>query len=294
MMILTKRGSWWALLVTYSLSACVHSGPATEAPLLTEKKADRGAPASIQIPKADVSQPPREQRAPGSGVRAPNELTCRPFNASVVEKDKPFYVADVGVFVTRVVNGCETDLGEFGYNERTSWMVMGIPCTGAGTRLSWKGNRWSPHVISFPVLNDCPMSPANQGQMRQDLNKALAVEHDLSVMAFHPFALQYWELSDYNDADTGLEIEVRQASATGAAWRKFQEGANYRVRLYGRENAWVQVNHFYEIEAEIIYVAQNRFRLQVLSANVLSDSDVKKVSGRCADLRPRRNCNVVF
>src|SRR5690606_40330801 len=121
------------------------------------------------------------------------------------------------------------------------WIAMGFPCSKGSGKISIKGNYYAPKMISFMVTTDCPMA-ASTGDFPKIVQKILGIPAGAPMLAFNPFAVQYWEIPSSGDADTGFAVELRTSLGVGQIWRQLRGDESLAVRLYGRENAWVQGN----------------------------------------------------
>ena len=97
-----------------------------------------------------------------------------------------------------------------------------------------------------------------------------------------------------SEADTGFTVDLRTNDAVEKVWPKLVKGEPLRVRLVGRENAWVAGDNLYIVEADIFVTVKNRFRMTIANVKVLDVEAKEEVKGRCEALRPRRNCLNVF
>ena len=122
----------------------------------------------------------------------------------------------------------------------------------------------------------------------------LGIPSDLRLVAYYPFALQFWELLDFQDADTGYSVDFRTKVSLTDGWKAFTEGEPIRLKLYGRENAWVRDNQFFAVDAVITKQNDMSFSLSVSSATALDEKQIKLVRSKCESLKPRRNCSRVF
>jgi hypothetical protein len=208
--------------------------------------------------------------------------------------EPPLYI-DGGIMLTRIVMSCVTREGERGYEENTPWIAMGFPCTGGGGRISIKGKTFAyPQMVAFVIGTNCPMMPADPATIRARVLEATGLSQKSTMMAHNPFAVQYWELPSLGEGDTGFSVELRSTSALGVTWRHLREkGDVLPVRLYGRENAWVQGDHIYQVDGEI-KVSDRTFELKVTNAKALTAEELNAVKSRCEGLRPRRNCLGAF
>ena len=136
----------------------------------------------------------------------------------------PHYVAENSVVITRVINSCISRDGYYGYEDKSSWMAMGFPCTGGEGKVSIKGKLANPKMVSFIVSNACPMVPSEKSVVRDIAKDRLGVPLDVRLVAYYPFALQYWELLDFQDADTGFSIDFRTKLSLTDGWKAFVEG----------------------------------------------------------------------
>lgn len=210
------------------------------------------------------------------------------------EQLPPLYVKESGIMVTRVMDSCVTLDGEHGFTREASWMAMGFPCTRGPGKVEWRGHYYKPKMLSFVVSNSCPMAPHDLAQVKPLGVSNLGLNPEARLLAYYPFSVQFWELVDYNEADTGHVIEVRSQGAVLKAWRDFRGGTPLRVNLYGRENTWVKGREMFKVDAELVKNGQNTFVLNILSAHPLKPSELTQAKAHCEALRPPRNCGQIF
>jgi len=190
---------------------------------------------------------------------------------------------------------CVTRDGHRGYLENSTWMAMGFPCTGAEGRVDWKGTNYlRPKMASFIVSTDCGMAPSEPKEVATGVAAAFGFPASVTLLAYNPFVVQYWEVPVLSEADTGFTVDLRTNEAVEKVWPKLVKGEPLHVRLVGRENAWVPVDNIYIIEAELLVTQKNRFKLRVTDVKVLDQESKEQLKSRCEALRPRRNCMNVF
>jgi hypothetical protein len=185
--------------------------------------------------------------------------------------------------------------GRKGYFDDSPWVAMGIPCTGGGGVVDYRGtNIYNPKIVSFVISTDCPMFPSDLQVVRKLGQDGFGLKSEAKLVAYVPFIVQYWELPGFRDSDVGFTVDLRTTQALTVAWKRFLDLEPLRVWLYGRENSWMVGGHFYAIEADLIYTQQHRFRLQVVKVKALNESEQQEVKARCEALRPSRKCHQVF
>ena len=245
-------------------------------------------PAEPPPPPAAVPPPPPSVLVDGPPVRADCVVLPK------ITNEPPIYLPGQSIVVTRIMKACTTTAGQTGWEKDTPWLAMGFPCTGGTGRIDIKGHYANPHMVSYIVGTDCQMSPIDRNAVKKVVEGALGLPATAKLMAFTPFVVQYWEIPGFSDADTGFSIDLRSAPAIEGEWRRFQKKEPLKVRLFGRENAWVQGGFFYMVEADLKISGTNHFQLAVTSVKKLSPEDLAAVKTRCEALKPTRNCAEVF
>ncbi len=257
-------------------------------PVLKEK-------AQADNKQAKGSNPTAKAPAPGEGriqLQVPDDR-CRPFKDA--KQVPPLWIKSKNFVVTRLFKECVTFDGRRGYEKDSPWVAMGIPCTGGMGRIDVKGkNYFAPKLVSFIMSTDCPMFPNNIDFVRVSGQQALGLTPEAKLKAFIPFVVQFWEIPGHSDSDVGFTIDLRSIQGKEVTWKKFRENQPIRVKLYGRENAWVVGGHFYYVEADIVMAGQRAFKLNVINVKSLSPEELADVKNRCESLRPRRKCYKVF
>lgn len=233
---------------------------------------------------APTAPPPKAQPMP--------EETCRVFEK--LPSEPPIYLAGKAVVLTRMMKPCVTRDGRRGYEKNTPYLAMGFPCTGGSGRIDLKGKYYNPQMVSFILGTDCGMMPAAKDAVEKLVQDDFGLTKETKLMAYTPFVVQYWEVPQVSESGTGFTIELRSAPAREGVWKRFQANALLRVRLYGRENAWVQGDNVYEVEADLKMTGRNAFSLAVVGVKPLSKEDVAVVRQRCDAIRPKQNCQEVF
>ena len=301
-----------------SLVAACAKTPASSDPV----RGSKGKSASKSIPSHVTSQP-NNQPAPGrTAISTPDDSAhsketspVSPTSASKASStakqaavvaedcdsnikfndDEPIFLPESKAFITRILSPCLTASGEAGHKKKAGWMAMGFPCTGGEGRIDWKGTNYNrPKMVSFLLETSCAMAPADTRKLREEAAKTAGIATEAPLIAFNPFAIQYWEVPGYDDADTSFTVDLRSGKGIDDAWARFIKSKPLKVFLVGRENAWVPGNYMYVVEGDLVWVSKNRFTFNVEKARLLADDEHKKVRGRCEALRPERDCRRVF
>lgn len=251
------------------------------------KPAQKTSPVSAGDAKTSQSQPLEIQPLP-----LPPD-PCQIFEK--IPSEPPAFIAEHGVMITRFMKPCVTRGGKRGYESDTPWIAMGFPCTAGGGKIDVTGYQSAPKLVSFPLSTDCPMSPSNAKGVEMAVKSVTDLPDEAKIMAYYPFVVQYWEIPDYEDADVGFSVDLVTSRAQAGLWQGLRlRDESIAVRLYGRENAWVQGDQLYEVEALLKKTGATSFELQVISAKGLTREEVATVKERCYGLSPRRNCAAAF
>ncbi len=268
-----------AVAVTFgALTGCTKDAEKTGEPVDGQAPAQAEAAAKVQAPAKPAAPMPED--------------SCRVLEK--VPNEPPVNLPGKNVVLTHLMKPCVTRDGHRGYAKDTPWLAMGFPCTGGSGRIDIKGNYYNPKMVSFILGIDCAMSPSAKDVVDKIVKEALALPAEAKLMSFTPFNVQYWEVPSISESDTGYAIELRSAPATESLWKHFKDKAPVRVRLYGRDSAWVQGDNFYFVEADLKQTGHAAFQLEVMQVKSLSKDEVGQVKGRCEALRPKRNCAEVF
>lgn len=255
------------------------------------------SPAAVNAGSPDESGKTAAATTPEPAAKAPPAAPPVSTNCAVLPKivgDPPVYLPGKGVVITRLMKACTTPSGQSGFEKDTPWLAMGFPCTGGAGRIDIKGHYGNPKMVSFIVGTDCMMNPAEKAAVKTAAEQGIGLPSTAKLMAFTPFVVQYWEVPGLTDADTGFSIDLRSAPALEGAWNRFQKKDPLHVRLFGRENAWVQGGFFYMVEADLKMSGRTQFQLDVTSVKKLTPADLAGVKARCEQLKPQRNCADVF
>lgn len=261
--------------------ACTKNAKKVEEPVAVAPK----APAAGSVPKSG---------APGAvAATPPPPDTCRVITKLTAEP--PVYLDGRGVVLTRIMKPCVTRDGQRGYEKGTPWLAMGFPCTGGSGRVEIKGNNYTaPKMVSFILGTDCGMLPPGREAAEPMVKAVLDMPEGSRLMALTPFVVQYWEIPGMTDADVGFSIDLRSAPALDGLWKNWRDNKPVHVRLYGRENAWVQGGHFYMVDADLKMSGRKSFQLAVTGVKSLNETELGEVKARCDQLRPQRDCSAVF
>ena len=262
-------------------------GPAPEEPVKKDAKNAKLAKGKKKKKKKDLPPPVKIQ---------PKPLPPDPCKVFVkLAGEPPLFVEDQRVMITRFMKPCVTREGERGYEADTPWIAMGFPCTAGGGSIKITGYATAPKLVSFPLSTDCPMAPKSAKDVDVAIKAATDLPPEAQIMAYYPFVVQYWEIPDFDDADVGFSVDLVTVRARESAWRQMRVNEQpIKVRLYGRENAWVQGDKLYEVEAQIKKSGNRSFLLEVVSAKGMTAEEVEAVKERCYGLTPRRNCAAAF
>ena len=206
----------------------------------------------------------------------------------------PLWLQKQGIVVTRFLKECTTSDGYKGYEPDSPWVAMGFPCTGGDGRIEVGGHYFAPKIISMILSTDCSMFPSSLAQVRKAGVDALSLKNNSKLMALNPFAVQYWEIPGYDDADVGFTIDLRSVAAKQQLWKQFLEKKPIQVKLFGRENAWIRGYHFFYVDAELINTGVQKFQMRIKKVTPLDSKGVEEIRNRCESLQPRRNCSQVF
>jgi hypothetical protein len=218
---------------------------------------------------------------------------CRVYPKMISEP--PIWLAGKGVVLTRMMKPCITPDGQRGFDKASPWLAMGFPCTGGSGRVDVKGHYHNPKMIGFILGTDCTMNPSTKEIVQTIVAPAFDLPPESKVLAYTPFVVQFWELPGMSDSDVGFTLELRSPAALDGAWRKMREKKEpILVRLYGRENAWVQGGSFFAVDGIIRLTDRVAFQFEVQKVQALSAEEIAQVQTRCEALRPKRNCQDVF
>ena len=211
-----------------------------------------------------------------------------------VDPEAPLYLPGKSVVLTRLLKTCTTRDGKKGIEKDTPWLAMGFPCTAGGGRIDVKGNQNAPKMVTFVIGTDCGMSPSGKDVVKKLFVDEAGMPAESKLMAYNPFAVQYWEVPGMPDADAGFAIELRSAPAIEGAWKRVRDKDKLRVTLYGRENAWVRGDHAYKVEADLHMASPGSFTLDVVSVHALKKEEMAEVKKRCEALRIGKGCTDLF
>lgn len=250
-------------------------------------------------PSAESASQKSQEDAPNAPPAAENVAAANAVDDCKVysgfKKGQPAFLKDVGAIVTRMNQPCTTKDGQEGFKKGAGWMAMGFPCTAGDGRIDWKGTNYArPKIVSFLLETSCPMAPRDKTQLQAAAQKNLGFGTDSPLLALTPFMVQYWEIQDFSEADVGLAVDLRSGRSLDQAWKNLRADQPLKVLLVGRENAWVDSDFLYAVDAEIRITAKNRFQLRVANVRILSGNELQAVKGRCEALRPERDCQRVF
>lgn len=247
---------------------------------------------SVQTPSDTTPQPSiTESETPKA---KPADLgTC---DTSVeLPEEQSIFLPENKVFITKIMSPCLSMTGQRGHKKNAGWMAMGFPCSGGEGRIDWKGTNYTrPKMVSFLLETSCQMAPTDHSRLKAEATRVAKISDTAPLIAFNPFATQYWEISGYDDADTSYSIDLRSNQSLEDGWNRFLKGTPLKVLLIGRENAWVPGNKIYAVDGELHPSKKNRFTLKVISARRLSSEELQKFKVRCESLRPERSCSEVF
>lgn len=264
---------------------------------LQAKKVEKSTSA---LPEPDSTGSVRSQVDDNQGtndarVKVSGSPSVQCHAASGAHRDLPLWSAEHGIVVTRVLKECLTADGRRVFDAESPWMAMGIPCTGDGGKIDYKGDLYDPKLVSFILSTDCAMQPADLETVKSAGVAALGLDPKAKLLAYNPMAIQYWEVPGLNDADVGFTVDLRTNESLQRLWKGFadhQQGIP--VVLYGRENAWVMGEQFFAVHGELVKTSRLRFRLNVKAIKALSADEIAQVKANCETLKPARNCFRVF
>lgn len=266
-----------AVAVACLATACTDKEKKPKEPVVT---AEQQPATTVTSPAAPPPPPP------------PPPDPCKVFEK--FEGEPPLVLKGKGVVLTRMMKPCVTRDGRRGFDKNSSFLAMGVPCTGGSGRIDIKGHYHNPKLVSFIIGTDCLMNPSNTSEVHAMLAEAFGLTPDNKLLAYTPFVVQYWEVPGTSDADVGFSVDLRSGTATQGLWKQFRANAPVRAELYGRENAWVKGESFYHVTVDLVMTDRKSFRLDVVSVESLGPEKFNEVKARCEDLKPKRNCLEVF
>ena len=261
------------------------------------------APSGTDLPAtsgdSEAAKPPAPTSIPAVAATPKPMATqalsgaCLPWPRQV-PPGMPVYLKEKNFVVTRLLTACTLPDGTPGYDRNTQWMAMGIPCTGGRGKIDWTDKYVAPKQVAFQLSNSCPMTPADSAGVIAAAKSMLGLGDGAKLLGYTSFSPQFWEVIGQNEADSGFTVELRSPQSLGNLWTKVRDGQPLRVRLYGRENAWLQGDFTYEVEADIVVTEKNRFKIVLVSVKPLNDVELAEAKQRCESLRPKRNCSAAF
>lgn len=217
--------------------------------------------------------------------------TCKSYTN--IGSKPPVFIGELGFVLTSVQRPCITFAGESGFYSDSSWVAMGMPCTGGGGTVEWEGKEERPKTVTLALATDCPMQP-NAKRVAKFGVSHLGFDSANKLIAHNPFILQFWSLPAYPDAGTGYGMTVRSRKAVDMIWYRLKKQKPINIHLYGRENSWIKGNNIYFVSANIVSTSNYRFRLEVVEVRHLSNMEISEARRRCDMLRPKPNCQLIF
>jgi hypothetical protein len=276
------------LLMVMIATACVHRKRGKRQPTPQPTPAVAGSNQNSAVSNATSGKPLADKVPTTTTPSAPDPCM-------IPKVSLPASLGVVPAVATRFIKTCLTAAGETGVLQDTAWTAMGIPCSAGRGKVDVTGTNYlAPKMLAFPIATDCPMEPLNLNDISAAGRETLGLGPTSKVLAFNPFAVQFWELPGFTDTDVGFTIEFRSAAALEGGWSKLRENNPIRLNLYGRENAWVQGDNLYFVEADLLLTDKHAFKLKPVSIRPITVEEQTAVRGRCEKIRPRRNCSQIF
>ncbi len=255
---------------------------------LTQCTSDKTAPS-----EAVKNAPAPKNAAPRVAVLPPEQ--CQTFAND--DMTIPLFIPSQqggGIMVTRVTKPCITRDGLRGFEKGTEWMALGLPCTGGRGAIDITGKIYNPKMLGFILSTDCNIAPASIDVVK-DLGKTIGLTQEAKLLAYNPLSVQFWEVDGFLDTDVGFRVELRSDDMIRNFWNDFKAHTKkLHVRIYGRENAWVQDDTMFMAEGDFVFENPNHFRFDLQKAKAMSPQDIEQVKQRCEAIKPRRNCGDVF
>ena len=289
----------WVLAATLALAplACTDHTKSPGEPVTAGKGVKSGTKAPTAGTKTTTAAAtPGATPAPASPAAPATPAAddgCRVFDK--LPGEPPFVVPGKGLVVTKLLKPCLMADGRHGFDHASPWLAMAFPCTGGAGRIDFKGHANNPKMAAFILGTDCGMAPSTKDGAEKIGRDAVGLPPESKLVALNPFVVQYWEVPGFTDADVGFTIELRSSPALEGAFKHFKEkNAPIHVTLFGRENAWVGGEGFYQVEADLKSSGRAAFMLDVTKVKALTPDEVAGVKERCERLSPKRNCAEVF
>lgn len=280
-------------LTIFGLVASLHTCITSENP--PPNKVSEPAPAANLSANRQTQEVAGQNQMPGTAsVPTPVQLPDDPCFPHFAGAAPPWYLPEFKIVINSVSNPCVTREGEHGFRADSEYMAMGIPCTRGGGRISYEGHYYLPKIVSYILSTDCPMVTPDRSALEKHLMEPIGLKGQIKLISLNPFALQYWELQDFSEADIGNAVELTDDKTLQKLWHRWKEGHGFGVKLYGRENSWFEDKDFYEILAQIVPDGRNTYRLEIRQVHSLDSVEEASVRERCEALKPRRRCDAVF
>lgn len=270
------------LIILYSLS-CTH----TSIPNTPVVKAEGG-----QETTAPSESNNSASSQLNSEVDKKSDLTC--INPDLLDPSRISLGTIPQLYMTKVTKSCFDQNGKKGHQPHSTWMAMGIPCTGGGGLIEWKGKYFAPKMISFELATGCPMLPNTLMQLAQQ-TAAFSKQKSLGdPIVYNPFAALYWEVPSHGEAGTGNKVTLLSQLSLTTLWKQFQKGEPILVELYGKENAWNIQQRIYKVSGKLIMQSTQNFRFVVSSIKQLSDEQRLEMRQRCSKMKASADCRQIF
>jgi len=283
-------GRFVVVLLLAFATSCTHPGGSTST---SEPTSSAVAVESAPAASSESANAPKSSESPPVAAPVASVEACQAI--AKLERAGPLYVKEHALVLTRILKPCVTTDGRNGFDRSTPWMAMGFPCSGGDGLIDWKGTNYTrPKMVAFILATDCIVAPSDPSEVSRLIRAAVGLPETTRLIAYNPFVVQYWEIPGLPEADTGFTVELRSDESIAKPWQRLLKGEGLPVTLFGRENAWVQGDNIYQVDAEIRVTTRNRFLLQVMDVKTLNPPDIEAVRQRCETLRPRRNCAQIF
>jgi hypothetical protein len=262
---------------------CTHTEPSPEVESLPGKK----------DPSADKDkQEEAEDKLPVVIKEEPKSEPCLPPAEQGLQV--PVFLEQTGIMVTQILNECVTKTSEGQIQEEVKVLAMGFPCSGGRGEVDVTGYPSSPKMVAFNISNSCPMSPMGQHEAKAKIDAEGNLGGATSLLAYFPMSIQYWELEGFPEADVGSVVELRSDVGLNQAWKTFQKGQPLKLKVFGRENAWLNLYHMYQADIELVKQSETTFKIKVVGMKMLNEEELGQAQRRCLTSLSSNTCGEVF
>lgn len=204
--------------------------------------------------------------------------------------DLPVWNSETKTFLSKVLKECQTPNGVVGLTNKSSLIVVGIPCSGGESKLEIGGTRWKPKFLKFSLAPNCKMFAKKQF-VEESLKIYLQVNKP-KIISYTSFNVIFWELPEFDLSLPGDSIVIASELDVEKVWEALKENKALQLTLLAKDVSWFGEPNYYKVKGKIVLGENDRYHLEVDEANVVTPEERKIFFDKCRARHARQYCTM--